>query len=174
MFKIEADDVGPLTKIRIGHDNKGGSSGWFLDNVHIQRHALKGSKRLKKRKQLLTATVEILTWRPYRSRAWTRDRGTCTGVHTFWARFATVAESIFTIALEKKWTTLTLRKFAPIDSRQGSTVSVDREEIEDYYFPCNRWLARDEDDREIVRELLACDQDGRPISGLEGEYSATL
>ena len=47
---------------------------------------------------------------------------------------------------------------------------MDREEIEDYFFPCNRWLARDEDDREIVRELLAYDLDGRPISGLEGQF----
>lgn len=40
---------------------KGASSGWFLDNIHIQRHAIQGSKRLKKHQsntQLLYTTSE--------------------------------------------------------------------------------------------------------------------
>lgn len=48
MFKIEAEDVGPIYKVRIGHDNKGASSGWYMEKMVIQRHALKGSKKLKK------------------------------------------------------------------------------------------------------------------------------
>lgn len=47
VFKIEAEDVGPLYKVRIGHDNKGSNPGWFLEKMLIQRHAPKGSKRLK-------------------------------------------------------------------------------------------------------------------------------
>ncbi len=42
-FKIEDEDVGPLYKLRIGHNDKGANSGWFLDKACIQRHALKGS-----------------------------------------------------------------------------------------------------------------------------------
>ncbi|XP_036179562.1 lipoxygenase homology domain-containing protein 1 isoform X1 [Myotis myotis] len=35
-FTVSAIDLGPLTKIRIGHDNAGGSkAGWFLDRVDI-------------------------------------------------------------------------------------------------------------------------------------------
>ena len=34
-FQIEAADVGPLQKIRVGHDGKGMFSGWFLDKVNI-------------------------------------------------------------------------------------------------------------------------------------------
>ena len=49
-FKIEADDVGPIYKVRIGHDDKGMNSGWFLEKMHIQRLVLKGSSRLKKSK----------------------------------------------------------------------------------------------------------------------------
>jgi lipoxygenase homology domain-containing protein 1 len=52
IFKIEADDVGPLYKVRIGHDNKGMSSAWFLEQMHIQRHAPKGSKKLEKRSKI--------------------------------------------------------------------------------------------------------------------------
>lgn len=49
VFKIEAEDVGPIYKVRIGHDNKGGSSGWFLERMHIQRYATKSSKNLRRR-----------------------------------------------------------------------------------------------------------------------------
>ncbi|XP_066103487.1 lipoxygenase homology domain-containing protein 1 isoform X1 [Saccopteryx bilineata] len=34
-FIIYAIDLGPLTKIRIGHDNAGNKGGWFLDRVDI-------------------------------------------------------------------------------------------------------------------------------------------
>jgi len=32
-LKIEAADVGPLLKIRVGHDGAGAFAGWFLDKV---------------------------------------------------------------------------------------------------------------------------------------------
>ena len=34
-FIVYAIDLGPLTKIRIRHDNAGNKSGWFLDRVDI-------------------------------------------------------------------------------------------------------------------------------------------
>uniref|UniRef100_A0A3Q3FTN1 Lipoxygenase homology PLAT domains 1b n=1 Tax=Labrus bergylta TaxID=56723 RepID=A0A3Q3FTN1_9LABR len=34
-FTVEAVDLGELVKLRIGHDNSGGSSGWFLDWVEV-------------------------------------------------------------------------------------------------------------------------------------------
>ena len=34
-FRLEADDLGKLEKIRIGHNGKGIGSGWFLDFVEI-------------------------------------------------------------------------------------------------------------------------------------------
>jgi len=43
---------------------------------------------------------------------------------------------------------------------------------EDYWFICKRWLARDEDDGKIVRELLATDEHGKPLEGgLEGKQT---
>ena len=35
-FQIEAEDVGPLLKIRIGHDGKGFGDGWFLEKVSFE------------------------------------------------------------------------------------------------------------------------------------------
>ena len=34
-----------------------------------------------------------------------------------------------------------------------------------YLFACNRWLARDEDDGQIVRELVPVDSSGKPRRG---------
>uniref|UniRef100_A0A8C5H2G2 Lipoxygenase homology domain-containing protein 1-like n=1 Tax=Gouania willdenowi TaxID=441366 RepID=A0A8C5H2G2_GOUWI len=39
-FTVEAVDLGPLKKIQIGHDNGGGSAGWFLDWVEIDAPSL--------------------------------------------------------------------------------------------------------------------------------------
>lgn len=40
---------------------------------------------------------------------------------------------------------------------------------EDYWFFCNRWLARSEDDGKIIRELIASDEQGNPLKhGLKG------
>ncbi|XP_056146384.1 lipoxygenase homology domain-containing protein 1 [Lampris incognitus] len=39
-FTVEAVDIGPLKKLRIGHDNYGGSAGWFLDWVEIDAPSL--------------------------------------------------------------------------------------------------------------------------------------
>ncbi|XP_030048769.1 lipoxygenase homology domain-containing protein 1 [Microcaecilia unicolor] len=40
VFTVEAVDIGELKKIKIGHDNKGGSAGWFLDWVEIDAPSL--------------------------------------------------------------------------------------------------------------------------------------
>ncbi|XP_070707153.1 lipoxygenase homology domain-containing protein 1 [Pempheris klunzingeri] len=39
-FTVEAVDIGPLRKLRIEHDNCGGSAGWFLDWVEIDAQSL--------------------------------------------------------------------------------------------------------------------------------------
>ncbi len=38
-FKIEAVDLGNLTKLHIEHDNKGFGAGWFLDKVVVTNTA---------------------------------------------------------------------------------------------------------------------------------------
>ena len=45
----------------------------------------------------------------------------------------------------------------------------DGTETEDYWFFCNQWFARSEGDKQIVRELIPTDEQGRPFrGGLEG------
>lgn len=38
------------------------------------------------------------------------------------------------------------------------------------FFYCKQWLARDEGDGEVVRELIAVDATGKPISDVEGRF----
>ncbi len=56
-----------------------------------------------------------------------------------------------------------------VSKRSSSSTSLDRDthEYEDYYFDVNRWFATDEDDKQIVRELVATDEKGRPIFELD-------
>lgn len=44
-IQIEAKDIGPLVKIRAGHDGSGMFAGWFLDKILIQRHPSQKSHR---------------------------------------------------------------------------------------------------------------------------------
>jgi hypothetical protein len=39
-MQIEAGDVGPLLKVRVGHDGKGAFAGWYLDKVCEQYNIL--------------------------------------------------------------------------------------------------------------------------------------
>ena len=39
--------MGPIYKIRIGHNDKGRNSAWYLERVVIQRHAVKPVKKSK-------------------------------------------------------------------------------------------------------------------------------
>lgn len=56
------------------------------------------------------------------------------------------------------------------EPRKNRRKSGDVEEMGDgdeynYLFVCNRWLARDEDDGQIVRELVPMDSSGKPRRG---------
>lgn len=51
-------------------------------------------------------------------------------------------------------------------NEDNGTMSVDDEEVDEeedcnYIFPCNRWLAKGEDDGQIVRELVPYDKTGK-------------
>ena len=54
--------------------------------------------------------------------------------------------------------------------KEEPTEEYDGTETEDYWFLANRWFARSEDDKQIVRELIPTDEKGRPLKGgLEGK-----
>ena len=45
------------------------------------------------------------------------------------------------------------------------------DKTEDYWFFVDKWFAKSEGDKQIVRELIPTDKDGRPLKGaLDGMY----
>ncbi|XP_015749537.1 PREDICTED: lipoxygenase homology domain-containing protein 1-like, partial [Acropora digitifera] len=98
IFIVECEDIGPLLKIRIGHDNNGMRSAWFLEKVEVRRVKTEDKESHRNRRQSREVEVEEMS--------------------------------------------------------EGDDYN--------YLFMCNRWLARDEDDGQIVRELVPMDATGRP------------
>lgn len=98
-FKVECEDIGQLVKIRVGHDNNGMRSAWFLEKVEIRRVKPEDKEPSKKRRN------------------------------------------------------------------SGEVEEMGDGDEHNYLFVCNRWLARDEDDGQIVRELVPVDSSGRPRRG---------
>ncbi|XP_042187934.1 lipoxygenase homology domain-containing protein 1 [Callorhinchus milii] len=203
-FIVEAVDLGPLRKIRVGHNNCNGSPGWFLDWVEIDAPSLGRRLRfpcgrwLDKReddgaivRDLVPAslqTVEYVPFVPYEITVFTSDRygagtdadvsvvlygldGVCSqkrslcvnkrerrmyfkrgATNKFIVELADVGESIEKLRVEHNGRGL------------NSGWHLDRVEIrrllpkgkgsETVIFPCERWLAKSEDDGEIVRELV--------------------
>ena len=76
------------------------------------------------------------------------------------------------IVIQKKKSMLT----SPANRRRGSLTrnnssATENISFDTFYFHCNRWLAKDEDDRQTVRELIPVDQHGNPFPGQISEKS---
>lgn len=173
-FKLEAADVGPLQKIRIGHDGAGLQSGWHLDKVLVQRHpSLKSKKLLSSKKP--------------RKRRTDADADAYDSDDTLAGR----DRPSFHLGNSKRGRDSPANRGSPKPQRQksgerqkdgersssatGKRSSDDRlDEIEEYWFICKRWFARDEDDKKIVREIVATDADGKPLEGGLKEIEYTV
>uniref|UniRef100_A0A673ZXF5 Lipoxygenase homology PLAT domains 1 n=1 Tax=Salmo trutta TaxID=8032 RepID=A0A673ZXF5_SALTR len=237
IFKIEASDVGKIFKVRIGHDEAGIGSGWFLEKVYV-KHLIMGmvpkakkkddKKKKKKKKvnqiffseaeeeeteevmqeivqtyvfpcsrwlsrgeedgelvvELLPEDTDELEENTYEVCVFTGDMlGAGTDANVYiniygengdtgerllrksgnLNKFEAGQEDVFTI------TAIELGPLRKLRIRQDNAASysswyLDRVEIVDtkdettYYFPCNRWLAVDEDDGQIARELVPVDE----------------
>lgn len=112
--QVEAKDVGKVFKIRIGHDNKGVGSGWFLETVDV-KHLIMALVPKEKKKE------------------------------------------------DKKKKKKKKKDEEEEDEEGGEEM---QEVVLTYHFPCSRWLARGEEDGELVVELLPDAEE------LEGKYVA--
>ncbi|XP_071795423.1 lipoxygenase homology domain-containing protein 1-like [Asterias amurensis] len=144
-FKIEAEDVGPVSKIRIGHDGTGRFAGWFLDRVQLERFPPKS--RLKRRKS-----------KSKKSRSEEDDDD----------------QDADNRSLKRRKSKLKHRSRSDDDERDEAE---EAPELTKYLFVCNRWLARSEDDGQIVRELVPTDEAGNVLkknSLKMGEYTVHI
>ncbi|XP_043570379.1 lipoxygenase homology domain-containing protein 1-like [Chiloscyllium plagiosum] len=203
-FTIEAVDIGALKKIRIGHDNRGGCAGWFLDWVEIDAPSLGQILRfpcgrwLDKSeddgyivRDLFPAdlqTKDYVPFVPYEITVYTSDiygagtdadvfivlygrDGACTHQKSLCLNkrerkmyFERGAVNKFVVELEYVGECIEKIRIGHDGRGIKSGWHLDRVEIrrllqkgkgsETITFPCERWLAKSEDDGEIIRELV--------------------
>uniref|UniRef100_A0A8C0FBY8 Lipoxygenase homology domains 1 n=1 Tax=Bubo bubo TaxID=30461 RepID=A0A8C0FBY8_BUBBB len=206
-FTVESVDIGDLKKIKIGHDNKGNSTGWFLEWVEIDAPSLGQCLKFPCGRWLDKSeddgaieriifpaelqTTEYIPFVPYEITVYTSDifgagtdadvfivlygsDGICTqqkslclnkreqrmyfernSVNQFIVELEDVGDIIEKIRIGHKggglnsgWhlDRVAIRRLLP-NGKGSETVT----------FPCERWLAKSEDDGEIVRELVPSD-----------------
>ncbi|KAK7934244.1 hypothetical protein WMY93_005140 [Mugilogobius chulae] len=206
-FTVEAVDLGDLEKLRIGHDNSGGSPGWFLDWVEIdapsqgQRLRFPCGRWLDKGeddgaivRDLLPAELQTEYYTPfvpYEIKIFTSDVfGAGTDADVFIALygqkgvstqqkhlcvnkrerrlyFERGAEDMFIVELEDVGDVIEKIRIGHDNQGTNPGWHLDRVEIrrqlrkgkgsETTIFPCECWLAKSEDDGEIIRELVPSD-----------------
>ncbi|XP_010779871.1 lipoxygenase homology domain-containing protein 1-like [Notothenia coriiceps] len=183
IFKLEAKDVGKVFKIRIGHDGSGIGSGWFLETVDV-KHLIMALEDGELLVELLPEEAEDLEVNTYEVCVFTGDTlGAGTDANVFINiygengdtgerylknsdninKFERGQEDVFIITAVELGPLKKLR-IRHDNSNSHSSWYLDRVEIVDtkddttYYFPCTRWLAVDEDDGQIARELVPVDE----------------
>ncbi|XP_015232597.1 PREDICTED: lipoxygenase homology domain-containing protein 1-like isoform X1 [Cyprinodon variegatus] len=206
-FTVEAVDLGELEKLRIGHDNSGGSSGWFLDWVEVdapsqgQRLRFPCGRWLDRGeddgaivRDLYPADLQTEVYTPfvpYEIKIFTSDvfaAGTdadvfivlygqngvstqqkhlCVNKRERRLCFERGAEDMFIVELEDIGDVIEKIRIGHDNRGTNPGWHLDRVEIrrqlrkgkgsETTIFPCERWLAKSEDDGETIRELVASD-----------------
>ncbi|CAD5121003.1 DgyrCDS9547 [Dimorphilus gyrociliatus] len=133
-FKIYAPDVGKILKIRIGHDGTGRGAGWYMEKLVIIKSSLVAGRRKLKKKPSLRKIGRCDA--PEEDNDEEEER---------------VDERIMERRRRK-----TIEKIEAFGAGE-----IDK--IEEYWFVCQKWFAKDEDDKKIVRTLLPTTQDGKPL-----------
>ncbi|XP_076018180.1 lipoxygenase homology domain-containing protein 1 [Genypterus blacodes] len=206
-FIVEAVDLGPLKRVTIGHDNFGGSPGWFLDWVEIdapcqgQKLHFPCGRWLDKKeddgaikRDLYPNTLQTEFYEPfvpYEIKIYTSDEfaaGTdadvsialygkdaiCTQQKSLCVNdrekrkyFERRAMNIFVVELEDVGEIIEKIRIRHDNTGVNPGWHLDRVEVrrllrkgkgsETLIFPCERWLAKSEEDGETVVELVPSD-----------------
>ncbi|KAL4225451.1 Lipoxygenase y domain-containing protein 1 [Mactra antiquata] len=151
-FKIEALDIGKILKVRIGHDGTGMFAGWFLDKMLIQRRPRKGTKKNRRR--------PTSSSRDFRERDRSRSP-----VMSRMDDYESDDSDISSVSQPRRRRTKSPKQKPSLKTVEEESDEYDGTETEDYWFFVNRWFARSEDDKQIVRELIPTDEKGQPIKG---------
>ncbi|XP_030824848.1 LOW QUALITY PROTEIN: lipoxygenase homology domain-containing protein 1 [Camarhynchus parvulus] len=206
-FTVESVDIGDLKKIKIGHDNKGNSTGWFLEWVEIDAPSLGQCLKFPCGRWLDKSeddgaieriifpaelqTVEYIPFVPYEITVYTSDifgagtdadvfivlygsDGICTQQKSLCLNkreqrmyFERNSVNQFIVELEDVGDIIEKIRIGHNGGGLNSGWHLDRVKIrrllpngkgsETVTFPCERWLAKSEDDGETVRELVPSD-----------------
>ncbi|KAA8578774.1 hypothetical protein FQN60_009195 [Etheostoma spectabile] len=196
-FIVEAVDIGPLKKLRVGHDNcGGGSAGWFLDWVEIDAPSLgqklrfpcgrwldKGEDDGAIVRDLFPNSLQTELYTPFvpyeikiftsdvfgagtdadvfivlygRNAVCTQQKSLCVNKRERLMYFERGAEDMFIVELEDVGDLIEKIRIGHDNRGVNPGWHLDRGS-ETIIFPCERWLAKSEDDGETVRELVPSD-----------------
>uniref|UniRef100_A0A8C4ECX3 Lipoxygenase homology PLAT domains 1a n=1 Tax=Dicentrarchus labrax TaxID=13489 RepID=A0A8C4ECX3_DICLA len=205
-FIVEAVDIGPLKKLRIGHDNCG-SAGWFLDWVEIDAPSLgqklrfpcgrwldKGEDDGAIIRDLFPNSLQTELYTPFvpyeikifttdvfgagtdadvfivlygRNAVCTQQKSLCVNKRERRMYFERGVEDMFIVELEDVGDVIEKIRIGHDNRGVNPGWHLDRVEIrrllrkgkgsETVIFPCERWLAKSEDDGETVTELVPSD-----------------
>uniref|UniRef100_A0A8C9F6U1 Lipoxygenase homology domains 1 n=1 Tax=Pavo cristatus TaxID=9049 RepID=A0A8C9F6U1_PAVCR len=186
-FTVESVDIGDLKKIKIGHDNAGNSNGWFLEWVEIDAPSLGQCLKFPCGRWLDKSeddgaierfifpaelqTTEYIPFVPYEITVYTSDIfGAGTDADVFIVLYGSdgICTQQKSLCLNKREQRMYFERnsvnqfivevksnmFAVISDYSLSCLLQGSETIT---FPCERWLAKSEDDGEIIRELVPSD-----------------
>ncbi|XP_053910565.1 lipoxygenase homology domain-containing protein 1 [Cuculus canorus] len=206
-FTVESVDLGDLKKIKIGHDNKGNSNGWFLEWVEIDAPSLGQCLKFPCGRWLDKSeddgaieriifpaelqTKEYIPFVPYEITVYTSDifgagtdadvfvvlygsDGICTQQKSLCLNkreqrmyFERNSVNQFIVELEDVGDVIEKIRIGHNGGGLNSGWHLDRVAVrrllpngkgsETVTFPCERWLAKSEDDGEIIRELVPSD-----------------
>ncbi|XP_061492303.1 lipoxygenase homology domain-containing protein 1 [Rhineura floridana] len=207
VFTVECVDLGDIKKIKIGHDNTGNSSGWFMEWVEVDAPCLglclkfpcgrwldKSEDDGATERVLFPAKLQTRTYVPFvpyevtvctsdifgagtdadvfivlygADGVCTRQKSLCQNKRERRMFFERDSVNQFIVELEDIGDILEKIRIGHDGSGINSGWHLDRVEIrrllpngkgsEKTTFPCERWLARSEDDGEIMRELVPSD-----------------
>ncbi|ESO97796.1 hypothetical protein LOTGIDRAFT_208950 [Lottia gigantea] len=158
--------LSPLSRIDIGHDNKGAASGWFLDSVTIYC-PMSGIEQffpcgkwlaIDEGERVISRTLyeqEARRKKKQKKNNWT------VWVYTSDTRNAGTDSNVFICLYGDKGKSDDIQLEGKGDSFESGSKDIFNINITDvvskerYKFYCDKWLANDEGDQQIVREMPA-------------------
>ncbi|KAJ3604053.1 hypothetical protein NHX12_028794 [Muraenolepis orangiensis] len=192
MFNVEVDDIAPLKKIRLRVDGTGSRPDWFLDNI-VMRNPItedvytftyenwlsktKGPKRTMVCE--LAAVVdeeEMVDKTTYIIQVATSDVGAAgTDANVFLVVFGEYGDTGVLALKESGATNKFERKMkdvfrfpdmlSPAPGWHLEYVDVKDETMDETFrFPCDRWLAKSEDDGQIMKDLACANNDALDLN----------
>lgn len=138
VFELNASNVGLVTRINIGHDNSGPGAGWYCEDITVRKYLTKEEvvqflNKLKKQRKPKERHKKRLSDR-------VRDRSL--------EDVQEESEGELEEAMDDEFPE---GSYKDVFDRDGKVVKVPV--YEEFYFECKNWLAMDEGDGLLEREL---------------------
>uniref|UniRef100_F7CL93 Lipoxygenase homology PLAT domains 1 n=1 Tax=Ornithorhynchus anatinus TaxID=9258 RepID=F7CL93_ORNAN len=157
-FQLEATDVGEIYKVRLGHSGEGFGSGWFIESLVLKRLVLKevepnpeeekrkAKERERAREQRRKERLKAKQQRKKKKKMKKSSDDEDSEAEDSEEEEGSSEEESSSSSSEEE-----------VEEEFGPGI---KEVIDVYKFEAHRWLARDEDDKELIVELEPANRPG--------------